>query len=48
MKRSMVVCLAVIFAWAVGAPFAQAQDAEWQKVLAAGKKEGVVNAASTA
>jgi ABC-type Fe3+ transport system substrate-binding protein len=50
MKRFAVVCLAVMFASAIGVPvrLAGAQDADWQKVLAAGKKEGVVNAASTA
>jgi ABC-type Fe3+ transport system substrate-binding protein len=50
MKRSVVVCFVAILALAMGtpAPAVRAQDADWQKVLAAGKKEGVVNAASTA
>jgi ABC-type Fe3+ transport system substrate-binding protein len=48
MKISGMVCLAVVVAFAVGlVQSAAAQDAEWQKVMAAAKKEGIVVAASS-
>jgi ABC-type Fe3+ transport system substrate-binding protein len=49
MKKSTIVYLTAVLVFAVGAPvpYAIAQDANWQKVLAAGKKEGMVVAASS-
>lgn len=43
------VCLAFVIMTFIGMPAlpASAQDAEWQKVIEAGKKEGVVHAASS-
>lgn len=48
MKVSSIICSMVVCVFAIGlAHSAAAQDAEWQKVLAAGKKEGIVVAASS-
>jgi ABC-type Fe3+ transport system substrate-binding protein len=49
MKISTKVYLALIFALAIGAPVPSmgAESVSWEKVLEAGKKEGVVNAASS-
>ena len=49
MKISTKVYLALIFALAIGAPVPSmgAELVSWEKVLEAGKKEGVVNAASS-
>ena len=49
MKISTTVFLAITFALAIGAPLSSmgAESVDWQKILEAGKKEGVVNAASS-
>jgi ABC-type Fe3+ transport system substrate-binding protein len=48
MKISRLALLTVVFVFAMGfVSFAGAQDAAWQKVLAAAKKEGIVNVSSS-
>src|SRR5262245_45229972 len=49
MKTFTTVCLAIIFALAIDVPVSSmaAESVDWEKVLAVGKKEGVVNAASS-
>ena len=49
MKTSTIVCLTVALALFIGTPVpsAIAEDANWQKVIEAAKKEGIVNAASS-
>ena len=49
MKASAFVCLIVVLAIGIGLPGMSmgAEDADWQKVVAAAKKEGVVVAASS-
>ena len=46
MKMSRILCLAVVLVFAA-AQSVNAQDPEWDKVVAAGKKEGIVVAASS-
>jgi iron(III) transport system substrate-binding protein len=49
MKISASVCLTLVILSAIEASASStaAQEADWQKILAAGKKEGVVNSASS-
>jgi ABC-type Fe3+ transport system substrate-binding protein len=48
MRISKIICAAVVLAFAmVLVQSASAQDGDWQKVVAAGKKEGIVVAASS-